>query len=141
MRHRVNWWAIAVSAVVFFLIGWLWYDVLFGNAWVAALGKTQQQMAAGEANPAYPLILSLAMAFFLSYGVARMLSWLAPMSAMRGAAIGLSMGLLIFGSMTWMDYTYEMRGSTLTLIEVGYVVVGMGVIGLIEGAWRPSRPH
>jgi hypothetical protein len=49
--------------------------------------------------------------------------------------------LLIFGSMTWMDYTYEMRGSTLTLIEVGYVVVGMGVIGLIEGAWRPSRPH
>jgi hypothetical protein len=140
MKHPINWWAITVSAVVFFLIGWLWYDVLFGNAWLAALGTTELQMKASGGNAAYPLILSLVMAFFLAYGVARMLSWHRTMTALRGAVIGLSMGLLIFGTMTWMDYTYEMRGATLTLIEVGYVVVGMGVIGFILGAWRPKRP-
>jgi hypothetical protein len=140
MHHRVNWWAIAVSAVVFFLIGGIWYD-LFDNAWLAALGTTRQQMMAGGGNVAYPYILSLVMAFFLAYGLARVLSWRGDMTPWRGAFIGLSLGLLIFGTMTWMDYTYEMRAMALTLIEVGYVVVGMTVMGAILGAWRPRPPH
>jgi uncharacterized protein DUF1761 len=137
MKHLVNWWAILVSAIVFFLFGWLWYDVLFGKAWLAALGLTQAQQTAMGGGTAYPFILSLVMAFFCAYGIARALSWRADYSAARGAFIGLSLGLLIFGSMTWMDYTYEMRGATLTLIEIGYVVIGMGIMGLILGAWKP----
>jgi hypothetical protein len=82
------------------------------------------------------------MALGLSYGLARMLSWLHDMTPLRGAFIGFSMGLLIFGTMTWMDYTYEMRSPILTLIEVGYVVIGMAIMGAILGAWKPTaRPH
>jgi hypothetical protein len=136
--QRVNWLAIAVSAIVFFLIGWLWYGVVFGNAWLAAVGKTQQQMIA-SGTTAYPFVVSLVMAFFLAYGVARMLNWRGSVSVWQGGFIGVSMGLLIFGTMTWMDYAYEMRGVTLGLINVGYVVVGMGVMGMIIAAWKPKQ--
>ena len=135
--HRVNWWAIVVSAIVFFLIGWLWYDVLFGSTWLAAIGKTEAQMTAGGVS-FYPFALSLVMAFFLAYGLARVLEWRGESTPWRGAFIGFSLGVLIFGTMTWLDYTYEMRGTALLLIDVGYVVVGMTVIGAILGAWTPK---
>lgn len=135
--HRVNWWAIAVSAIVFFLFGWLWYDVLFGNAWLASIGKTQAQMTAAGVTP-YPFVVSIVMGFFMAYGVARILSWRGDSNAARGAFIGLSVGLLIFGTMTWMDYAYEMRGAALGYINIGYVVIGMAIVGAILGAWRPK---
>ena len=135
--QRVNWWAIAVSAIVFFLIGWLWYGVFFGNAWLAAIGKTKAEMTASGVS-AYPFVVALVMAFFLAYGIARVLSWRGPVSVWRGAFIAASLGLLIFGTMTWMDYAYEMRGAILGFINIGYVVVGMAVIGAILAAWKPK---
>ncbi len=135
--HRVNWWAIVVSAIVFFLIGWLWYGMLFTSAWMTAMGKATGDMTQGGAA-GYEYGLTFVMAFLLAYGLARILSWRGDLNPGRGALIGLSMGLLIFGTMTAMDYTYEMRGSTLAIINVGYVVVGMAVMGVILGAWKPK---
>jgi Protein of unknown function (DUF1761) len=81
------------------------------------------------------------MALFLAYGVALILNWRGDANAARGAYTGFVVGLLIFGSMTWMDYAYEGRGVTLGFINVGYVVVGMAIQGAILGAWRPKSPQ
>ncbi|HEY5340747.1 MAG TPA: DUF1761 domain-containing protein, partial [Candidatus Aquilonibacter sp.] len=78
---------------------------------------------------AYPFIVSLVMAFFLAYGLARVLAWRGEMNPWRGAFIGLSIGLLVFGTMTWMDYAYEGRGVSLGLINIGYVALGMAIQG------------
>jgi hypothetical protein len=134
---RVNYAAIVASAIVFWLFGWLWYDLLFRSAWLAAAGLTPQQMAtAGGGGGAYALIVSLVMAFFLAYGLARILVWRGDKTVGRGAFIGLSMGLLIFGTMTWMDYAFEMRGMTLGWINVGFVAIGMAIMGAILDGWR-----
>jgi len=133
--QRINWWAIAVSAIVFFFIGWIWYGVLFAAAWYAAVGKAQGSAMTGSSL--YPHAVALAMAFFLSYGVARVLSWRGDVSIAKGAFIGASLALLFFGTMTAMDYAYEVRPAVLGLINVGYVVVGTGIIGAILAAWRP----
>ena len=42
---RLNWLAIVVSAIAFFLFGWMWYAAL-GDAWAASLGTTRAQMMA-----------------------------------------------------------------------------------------------
>lgn len=34
-----------------------------------------------------------------------------------------------------------MRSPALTPIEAGYVVIGMGVMGLILGTWRAAQRH
>lgn len=140
MRHRVNWLAIFVSGIVFWLFGWLWYDVLFKSAYASAVGATPlgQSMASQGMTPLYPVVVSFVMAFFAAYGIARMLSWRENMTAARGAFIGCSMGLLIYGSMTWTSYAFLGLGANLGWINILYVAIGMGVQGLILGAWKPA---
>ena len=135
---RVNWAAIIVSAIVFFLFGWLWYDVLFETVWSASITSSSLQSMAKGGVPAYQLIVAVVTAFFLAYGLARILGWRGNMNPGRGAFIGFSMGLLIFGSMTWMDYAFSNLGVTLGFINVGYVAIGMAIQGAILGAWRPK---
>ncbi len=130
---RVHWPAILVATVIFFLFGGLWYNVL-GPAWRDALGAQAPQTS----TSAYVYIVAVIMSFFLAYAVARVLSWRGDYSAGRGAFIGLSLGLLIFGSMTWMTYAFEMRGATLGWINVGFVAIGMAIQGAILGAWKPK---
>lgn len=136
MRINVNWLAILVSDLVLFLLGWLWYDVVFGNIWVAAMREINPQ--AGMALSWYPFVVSLVSGFFLAYGVALILKWRGRVGAFEGAWIGFAFGLLIFGTMTWMDYVYSGFGVTLGLINVGYVAIGMGIVGGILAVWKPK---
>jgi hypothetical protein len=134
MRTFVNWWAIVVSAIVFFFFGALWYELLFEKAYIAAMGPLLQPMTGGAW---YPYAVSLVTAFFLAYGLALILRWRGTVGVLEGAWIGFAFGLLIFGTMTWMDYVYSGWGVTLGLINIGYVAVGMAIQGAILAAWRP----
>jgi hypothetical protein len=133
---RVNYAAIVVSAIAFWIFGYIWYGLLFKNAWYAAANISPSAMASGGGGGIYPMIVSLVMAFFLAYGLARILVWRGDKTVGRGAFVGLSMGLLIFGTMTWMDYAFEMRGMILGWINVGFVAIGMAVMGAILDGWR-----
>jgi hypothetical protein len=137
---RVNYAAIVVSAIVFWIFGWVWYDLLFKNAWLAAAGISQSAMGSGGGGAIYAMVVSIVMAFFLAYGLARILVWRGDKAVGRGAFIGFSMGLLIFGTMTWMDYAFEMRGMILGWINVGFVAIGMAIMGAILDAWKSREP-
>ncbi len=131
---NVNWWAILVCAIVFFLLGGLWYDALFGKLWMTEMSKIASPMVPGGW---YPFAVSLVTGFFLAYGLALILKWRGPVGPLEGAWIGFAFGLLIFGTMTWMDYAYSGWGVVLGLINIGYVAVGMAIQGAILAAWRP----
>lgn len=133
---RVNWLAIIASAVVLFLFGYLWYSVLFGKMWIAEMQKVNPQFGTTMAAGYYPYVVSFIMGIFSAYGIARALAWRGDSSMMNGAFIGFSLGLLIFGSMTWVDYAYSNFGATLGWINIGYVAVGMAIQGAILGAWK-----
>lgn len=133
MSSRINHLAVFVSAIVFFVLGWLWYDVIFGRAWMAL--TAHQQIPAS--NMAVPLAGGFLLCWFLSYVVGFALADTSNPNPMRhGAEFGAFMGLGVFGSMLAMNYLYEGRGLELWLINTGYVVVGMAIIGGIIGAWR-----
>lgn len=133
---RVNWLAIIAATIVLFLFGYLWYDVLFGKMWIAEMQKVNPQFGTAMAMTLYPYAISLIMGFFSAYAIARYLSKGGEQTPMRGAFVGLSLGLLVFGSMTWMDYAYSNFGVTLGWINIGFVAVGMAIQGAIVGAWK-----
>ena len=136
---KVNWLAVLVADIVFFLVGGIWYSLLFKNQWLAATGiNPNQAMNGGGGSPWYPFVVAFIAGFCTAYAIARMLTWRGQVSIGRGAFIGFSMGLLIFGAATWMDYAYEIRGIALGFINVGYVAVGMAIQGAILAAW-PSK--
>lgn len=131
---RVNWIAVVVSAIALYLFGWLWYSVL-GEQWIVALGTTREALAAQSTNP-YPYIVSFVAAIFLSYGIARVLSWHAPVNAVRGAFIGFSMSFLFIVMALWITYAYEHRAIALAAINCGYFCIGMAIQGAILGGWK-----
>src|SRR5205085_5544280 len=67
--RRVNIWAVLVSAVVFWLVGGLWYGLLFGQRWLAVVGKTEAQLKAINPIPNYVL------AFVLEIVIAGAIGW------------------------------------------------------------------
>ena len=138
---RVNWLAVIVSAIVLFLFGYLWYDVLFGKMWLAEMQKINPQFGTTMTTNYYPFVVSLVMGFFSAYGIARALAWRGDSNLMNGAFIGFSLGLLIFGSMTWTGYAYSGFGATLGWINIGYVAVGMAIQGAILGGWKVKSAH
>ncbi len=132
---RVNWLAIVVSAIVFFAFGGLWYGVLFKSQWMQAMSLGATSAPTGGT---YQYVVAVIMAFFAAYGIARVFSWRGNVDVGRGAFIGFSIGLLIYGSMTWMTYAFEMRGPALGGIDIGYVAIGMAIMGAIIAAWKPK---
>ena len=133
---RVNWLAILTSAIVFFLFGGLWFKGL-GDPWATALGSTAAVMAASNAH-AYPYAVAFVMGFFIAYGLARIILWRGDVNPFRGAIIGFSFALLIFGAGTWLDYAFEHRSIVLSLINVGYMAIGMAIQGAILSLWKPK---
>ena len=65
-RHLAAW----VAAIVFFVLGAIWYSVLSAQ-WLAAIGKTTEQMAAGQGSPIPFVIGFVAANLALNYGFER----------------------------------------------------------------------
>ncbi len=133
MGSRINHVAVFVSAIVFYVIGWLWYDLLFGHAWMALTGHVQTSMSNMTGTLAGGFLLSWFLAYVIGIALADTTN---PNPGRHGVEFGVFMGLGVFGSMLALDYLYEGRGLLLWLINAGYVVVGMAVMGGIIGAWR-----
>ena len=57
-------------------------------------------------------------------------------SAGRGAKAGATLALALIGSTLAMNYGFEARPLSLWLINAGYMVVGMTIMGAIIGHWR-----
>jgi hypothetical protein len=136
MSSRINHLAVFVSTVAFFILGWIWYDLLFGHAWMAMTGHAQT--AAGSMTGVFAggFLLSWFLAYVIGVALADTTN---PNPARHGAEFGIFMGLGVFGSMLGMMYLYEGRPFALWAINAGYVVVGMAMMGYIIGAWRTKE--
>lgn len=134
MSSRINHVAVFVSAIAFFLLGWLWYDALFGRLWMSLSGH----VATASASSMMPQFAgSFLLGWILAYVIAIALDETTnPNPARHGIEFGIFMGLGIFGTMLGTMYIYEDRPFALWAINTGYVVVGMAVMGAIVGAWR-----
>lgn len=133
MTSRINHLAVFVSAVVFFLLGWVWYTLLFGSLWLAQTGK-----AAGPAGTmTTQLAVSFLMGWILAYVIGIALADTGSRkSARQGVEFGVFIGVGVFATMTLVMDVYEGRSMVLWLIDAGYVVVSMAAMGAIIGGWR-----
>ena len=134
MGSRINHVAVFVSAIVFFILGWVWYDLVFGQAWMALTGHSGTAPASSMTTL---FITTFILEFVLGYVIAIALADSSnPNPARHGVEFGIFMGLGIFGTMLGVNYVYEGRSFELWAINTGYVVVGMVIMGAIIGAWR-----
>ncbi len=136
---RTNYLAVVVCAVVYWLIGGLWYGLLFSRPWMALEHISEAQAAA--MSPVLPYIYTFLMNLLIAFVLAQICAWRNANTASRGAAVGTLLWIGIVAPITLTTYVFEMRPKTLFAINAFYPLVGLCVMGAILGAWKkkPAR--
>jgi hypothetical protein len=133
----INHWAVLAAAVVGWLASAAWYMSL-GKLWVAALGKTPEQMHAERNKPGafLPFVYAFIANIIIAWMLGGVLGHLGPgqVTLLNGL---ISAAFLWFGFiLTTMavNYTFAGRGMRLLLIDAGNWLVVLLLIGAVVGA-------
>ena len=130
MPH-INYLAVALAALSAFLLGGLWYSLLFAKAWARLTGQSEEKLKSG--NPA----LVFGGAFLLNLVSALVLAmFLGPMELHAATAAGLSVGLCWVAASLGVNYLFERRPLGLWLINGGYFTLQYTAMGAIIGAFN-----
>ena len=132
--NAINHVAVWVAGIVQFLLGAGWYTLL-GPVWMTGIGKTEAQLAAEHGRSPLPYVIALGAALVIAYALAWLLPKLGKPTAGSGAKAGATLALALIGSTLATNYGFEARPLSLWLINVGYMVIGMTLMGAIVGHW------
>jgi Protein of unknown function (DUF1761) len=132
-EFAVNYWAVLVAGLARFVVGMVWYaPPVLGRPWQAIVKLGPDQMRAGIARAiVVDLIGSVIMAWVLVHAVhyAGAASWA------QGAAVGFFNWLGFVGVVTLSMGFYEQRPLRLFLINNGYQLLTLLVMGAIVAVW------
>jgi hypothetical protein len=130
---HINYWAILVSALSTFVIGGIWYSpAVLGKAWMKENGFTEETTK--KANMIKVFGLSFFLALISSINLAM---FMGPedkpeMGALWGFLAGFGWVATFLGTY----YLFEQRSFKLFLINAGYAIVSLTVMGIILAAWK-----
>ena len=133
----VNYLAVFVAALAYFVLGALWYSVLFGKTW----GKGIEEMGIKMNRPdkgqmgvmmlksfLWNLLAAFAMAYFIHLGYAY--------SALYGLKLGIVGGCGLSLASLGMTANWQNTKTSVLVIDAGYQVLGMIVVSVIISVWQ-----
>jgi hypothetical protein len=124
----INWIAVAIAAVSSFVIGGLWYSLLFAKPWQRAAGVTDEQLKSGTVRI---FVGSFLLAVLMAASLA---AFIGAGGLAFGTFAGLAAGLTWVAAALGINYLFERRSLKLFLINASYNVVTFTVMGAIIGA-------
>jgi len=133
----VNYLAVLIAAVASWLAGAAWYMTL-AKPWMAALGRTPEQMEACKKQPhSYlPFIYAFAAAFILAFVLAGLVGHLGPgqVTLRNGIISGLFCWLGFVFTTMLVNNSFAMRSPKLLAIDGGYWLLVLVLSGAVIGA-------
>jgi len=130
----VNVLAVIVATVAAMALGALWYSpVLFARRWLAAVGKTQEEIGAG-ARIGYA-VTSLAW-LVVAFALSALVDWAAAETLVEGVLVGLVAWAGFVATTMAINSAFQDRPRALYLIDAGYHLAAFVVIGAVVGAWQ-----
>jgi hypothetical protein len=130
---RTNYAAVVVAALAYWILGAIWYAVLFSKPWMTLEAMTEAQ--GKSMNPVLPYVVTLVLNLLISYSLAQICIWRNANSIGRGASVGVLLWIGFVGPVTFTTYMYEMRPWQLFAINQFYPLFGFVLMGAIIGAW------
>ncbi len=128
MEATVNVWAILLAAVSMFVVGGLWFGLLFARPWQRASGVSDEQLGRGA-----PLVFGGS--FVLSLVAATSLAFLVGAGGLLfGTIAGLVTGTTLVSTLLGVVYLFERRPVGHFAVNAGYAVVAFAAMGAIVGA-------
>ena len=128
---NVNWLSVIVAAISAFLLGGIWYGPLFGQAWMTEFGYTEEDLKKRSVPKTFGF--SLVLAFIAALNLEMFIGAEADLAMGLGA--GFLAGLGWVATFLGILYLFEMQSLRAYLVNAGYCVFSLTLMGAILGAW------
>jgi len=137
---KINYLAVLVAAVLHFIIGGVWYGVLFGNQFIKLIGWSPEKVAQiGNESHGKEYLIAFVSSLVLVYVLAHFVQYTKAKSAIDGiqTAFWLWLGFVVTTQLA--TVIFEERRLGLYVLNVGYQFVGCSVAGVLLAVWRPKE--
>ena len=133
---ELNWLAVLVAAVAYFMLGAIWYSFLFQKKWIEYQNIDMNNPDAKKGAGAL-MALSFVGFFVVCTGLAILdLKMNLGYGAVSGIKLGLTTGVCFSAAALSITYLYVKKPIGLHLIDGLYHVVGQIIAAVIICAWN-----
>lgn len=131
---HINWLAVLVGGLAYFMLGAVWYSFLFQKAWIKAAAI---DMNAADAKKGVAAIMfsSLIMMLIVSVGLALIIYRIGSGGWHTGLKVGLVAGICFSAMAISISYVYEKKPLALHLINGLYNITGAVIAAIIISIW------
>jgi hypothetical protein len=123
----MDWLAIGLGTLAFWIVGALWYGALFGKAWQRETGITQPPSRGAMARV---MLLTLLLEFVVVLTLGHMFAATLPSDRAK-LMIATGFGLAIMAPAIGINYLHQRRSLKLFAIDAGHFVAGMAAVGAV----------
>jgi len=134
ISFTVNWLAIFIAAIVGFIVSWVWWGPLFGNAWMKLSGmKPSKDMKKGMGSK---MIIAFIAQVIMAWVLAMLISSVGVVSIMEGVILAfhiwlgfvatIGVGMVLWNGKPWGLFWINMIGWLVTLDLMAVVLVMIG---------------
>ena len=129
---QVNWTAVILAAVGAMIVGSVWYGPLFGKSWMKLVGISKEDTNKKEIPKLYSIMFlgAIVEAYVLSHFI----HYAGAIGPLLGAKTGLWAWLGFVATTMIGNYMFAKRPMKLYLIDAGYALVNLVVMGAIIGS-------
>ncbi|MGB5911004.1 MAG: DUF1761 domain-containing protein [Promethearchaeia archaeon] len=133
MALMINWLAVVVVAIIYFLIHFFWYfPFAFGNMWLKLVGK--------ESEPKSKIIRDTIIMIPTSFITVLMIEVIMDLTNMNDIVSALIISILLWvgfvATIAINQNNFNDRGVKLFLLEYGFYLIGFIFAGLILAVWQ-----
>lgn len=129
----VNWLAVLLAMIASMALGAGWYMVL-SKQWIAATGKTTEQIMAGSGGQGAPFIWSAAMQLVMAYFLALLTPMILDgMSVANAVVVGIHLWLGFILTSMIINHRFQGMKWSLAVIDAGYLLGVVIVQGIVLG--------
>jgi hypothetical protein len=134
-RVRQNYLAIVIASVACFLFEAAWYQ-FFMDTWLNGIGQTREWLVGNGVSPALQFATALLAEGVMAAAISCVTQLTGPQTVLRGIRVAV---LLWFGCVltSWAtEYVFEIKSYRLFVVNVGFWLFGMVLMGAIVGGWK-----
>ena len=130
----INYLALLVATLAKFFIGFVWFTFIFSKPWAALQKMTPEQMG-NKTVMIRGMVTDLVGGFTMAYVLVHAVHYAGATTLGQGVIVGFFNWLGFIGVTTLSSNTWENRPFPLWLINNGYLLLSLLVMGAIVAVW------
>ena len=107
--HHLNYVHILVASLAYFMLGFLWYGLIFGKQWTALMGMSTTPTDADKKRMPMMMVMTVVYNFLTTFTVAAVLYFVAPANILQAIEATLLVSVGFTAVPMALNYMYAKR--------------------------------